>query len=72
MTWMLVVEHFLGEAVLSVKSIEVKILKVECWMLRVKRQGHCYFLDRLRFFSYNFFDVLINALNFGENGAEIV
>jgi hypothetical protein len=26
----LVVEHFLGEAVLSVKSIEVKILKVEC------------------------------------------
>jgi hypothetical protein len=24
------VEHFLGEAVLSVKSIEVKILKVEC------------------------------------------
>jgi len=29
----LVVEHFLGEAVLSVKSIEVKFLKVECWML---------------------------------------
>mgnify|MGYP000648533128 CR=1 FL=1 len=29
----LIVEHFLGEAVLNVKSIEVKFLKVECWML---------------------------------------
>jgi len=29
----LVVEHFLGEACIGDKKLEVKILKVECWML---------------------------------------